>query len=45
MLAGFDVALNDALGMCGVEAVSDLDGEREDGFEFQRGFPRHRAEI
>jgi hypothetical protein len=36
MLAGFDVAVNDALGMCGVEAVCDLDGEREDGFEFQR---------
>jgi hypothetical protein len=36
MLAGFDVAVNHAFRMCGVEAVCDLDGEREDGFEFQR---------
>ena len=35
-IGGFDVAMNDALGVRGVERVGDFDGEIEQAIEFER---------
>ena len=35
-IGGLDIAVNDILGVRGVERVSDLDGQREQAIEFER---------
>jgi hypothetical protein len=35
-IGGLDVAVDDSLGMGGVEAIGNFDGEREQGFVFER---------
>src|SRR5208282_396095 len=35
-IGGFDVTMNDPLGVGGVECVRNLDSQRQQGFDFQR---------